>query len=83
LGKYLLGGIMTQENKELLLRDLCSRLPIINESPNMEDIKKFRKATCNGMMNSKAILQRFNTLEEALDKYKELGGIVYNKLKRN
>jgi hypothetical protein len=34
-------------------------------------------------MNSKAILQRFNTLEEALDKYKELGGIVYNKLKRN
>lgn len=74
---------MTQENKELILRDLCSRLPIINENPDIEDIKKFRKVTCNGMMDSKAILQRFNPLEEALDTYKELGGIVYNKLKKN
>ena len=74
---------MTQESKELLLRDLCSRLPIINENPDIEDIKKFRKVTCNGMMDSKAILQRFNTLEEALNTYKELGGIVYKNLKRN
>ena len=73
---------MTQESKELLLRDLCSRLLIINENPDIEDIKKFRKVTCNGMMDSKAILQRFNTLEEALNTYKELGGIVYNKLKK-
>lgn len=73
---------MTQEDR-VLLRDLYGRLPIINESPNIEDIKKFRKATCNGMMDSKAILQRFNTLEEALDTYEELGGVVYNKLKRN
>lgn len=63
--------------------EIIKTLPIINESPDIEDVKKFRKATCNGMMNSKAILQRFNTLEEALDTYKELGGIVYNKLKRN
>ena len=73
---------MTQESKELLLRDLCSRLLIINENPDIEEIKKFRKVTCNGMMDSKAILQRFNTLEEALNTYKELGGIVYNKLKK-
>lgn len=63
--------------------EITKTLPIINESPDIEYVKKFRKATCNGMMNSKAILQRFNTLEEALDKYKELGGIVYKNLKRN
>ena len=74
---------MKQEDQDLLLRDLCGRLPIINESPDIEDVKKFREATCNGMMDSKAILQHFNTLEEALSTYKGLGGIVYNKLKRN
>lgn len=64
------------------IAEIIKTLPIINKNPDIEDVKKFRKATCNGMMDSKAILQRFNTLEEALDTYKELGGIVYNKLKK-
>lgn len=55
---------------------IIKTLPII-KNPDIEDVKKFRYATGNGMMDSKAILQRFNTLEEALHAYKELGGIVY------
>lgn len=58
--------------------EITKALPIINENPDVEDIKKFRHATGRGMMDSKAILQRFKTLEDALNHYKKTGGIVYN-----
>ena len=51
--------------------EITKTLPIINENPDVEDIKKFRKATGSGMMNSKVILQRFETLENALNHYKK------------
>ena len=57
--------------------EITKTLPIINDNPDVEDIKKFRKATGSGMMNSKAILQRFETLENALNHYKKIGGVIY------
>lgn len=59
------------------IAEIIKTLPIINKNPDIEDVKKFRKATCNGMMTSKAILQRFETLEDALSYYKKIGLIIY------
>lgn len=60
------------------IAEIIKTLPIINKNPDIEDVKKFRKATCNGMMGSKAILQRFETLEDALSHYNKIGGVIYN-----
>lgn len=62
--------------------EIVETFPVINEKPDIEDVKKFRKATCNGMMDSKAILQHFETLEDALSTYKKMGGIVYKDFKK-
>lgn len=59
--------------------EITNTLPIINENPDVEDIKKFRKATGSGMMDGKAILQRFETLENALNHYKKIGGVIYDR----